>query len=56
MQFTPIGAFTDGNGDVLNGTIFIGVPDAPNTARAVTVLGGVGSVQRYTWSGANWAR
>jgi prepilin-type N-terminal cleavage/methylation domain-containing protein len=56
MQFTPLGAFTDGNGDVLNGTIFMGAPDIPNTARAVTVLGGVGSVQRYTWSGANWAR
>lgn len=54
MQFTPTGAFTDGNNNVLNGTIFLGMPDTPTTARAVTVFGGVGDVQRFTWTGSEW--
>jgi prepilin-type N-terminal cleavage/methylation domain-containing protein len=56
MQFQPTGQFLDGNNNVLNGTVFVGVPGAANTARAVTVMGGVGSVQRYSWTGTEWER
>jgi len=56
MMFRSTGAFTDGNYALLNGTIFLGVPGQASTARAVSIMGGVANVQRYTWSGAEWAR
>lgn len=54
MQFTPIGTFVDANNNVLNGTIFLGVPGVPGTARAVTVMGGDSNIQRFTWTGLQW--
>jgi prepilin-type N-terminal cleavage/methylation domain-containing protein len=54
MQFTPSGSFLDENADVLNGTIFVGVPEVPGTARAVTVMGGAGHSQLFTWNGSQW--
>ena len=56
FQFTPMGEFTDSNNNVLNGTIFTGVPNLPVTARAVTIMGGAGSVQRFSWTGSEWTR
>ncbi len=40
-----------GNNDPVNGTIFIGLPGYPNTARAITILGSTGRVRTYTYSG-----
>jgi prepilin-type N-terminal cleavage/methylation domain-containing protein len=54
MQFTPTGSFLDANSNVLNGTIFIGVPGESGTARAVTVMGGAGHSQLFTWTGSEW--
>jgi prepilin-type N-terminal cleavage/methylation domain-containing protein len=54
MQFTPSGSFLDENAEVLNGTIFVGVPSSPGTARAVTVMGGAGHSQLFTWNGSQW--
>lgn len=56
MQFTPAGTFVDGNNNVLNGTVFLGVPGNAATARAVTIMGGGGNVQRFTWNGSQWQR
>ena len=56
MQFTPSGAFIDGNNNLLNGTIFFGVPNQPATARAVTIMGGVGNIQRFSWTGSKWIK
>ena len=56
FQFTPTGAFTDANNNILNGTIFTGVPNNPGTARAVTIMGGAGNVQRFSWTGTEWTR
>jgi prepilin-type N-terminal cleavage/methylation domain-containing protein len=55
-MFRSTGAFTDGNYALLNGTIFLGVPGRASTARAVTILGGVANVQRYSWTGSEWTR
>jgi len=52
MQFNPDGTFTDNNLTLLNGTVFIGVPNQSGTARAVTIMGGSGRVRAYTWSGS----
>lgn len=51
MQFNPQGTFTDNNLSLLYGTIFIGIPGQPNTARAVTIMGGTGRVRAYNWAG-----
>jgi type II secretory pathway pseudopilin PulG len=56
FQFTPTGEFTDSNNNDLNGTIFTGVPNVPSTARAVTIMGGAGNVQRFSWTGTEWTR
>ena len=56
MQFTPSGAFLDGNNNILNGTIFLGVPISPSTARAIPIMGGAGNIQRFTWTGTQWVR
>ncbi len=56
MMFRSNGAFTDGNYALLNGTIYLGVPGQASTARAVTIMGGVANVQRYTWTGTQWTR
>lgn len=52
MQFNPNGTFTDSTGtNLLYGTVFIGVPNKTNSARAVTVMGGTGRVRAYTYEG-----
>jgi len=53
MQFNPQGTFTDNNGSLLYGTIFIGIPSRVATARAVTIMGGTGRVRPYTYIGNN---
>ena len=47
MQFQSDGTFTDGSGNPINGTVFLGSPSVSSTAGAVTVLGNTGRVRRY---------
>lgn len=54
MNFTTTGAFVDGNGNPINGTVFLGIAGLPATARAVTILGATGRVRQYHWDGAAW--
>ena len=54
MKFRSTGAFTDSLYNPLNGTLFIGIPNQPFTARAVTILGGTGRVRPYSWTGTAW--
>jgi type II secretory pathway pseudopilin PulG len=54
MMFQSDGTFTDGNGNSLNGTVFLGVPKLPSTARAVTILGSTGRIKAYRSVGAGW--
>jgi type II secretory pathway pseudopilin PulG len=52
MEFTATGTFTDSTGtNLLYGTIFLGIPNQPITARAVTILGGTGRVRAYSYLG-----
>jgi prepilin-type N-terminal cleavage/methylation domain-containing protein len=55
MQFTTTGEFVDGNYQPLNGTIFLGIPGAVGSARAVTIGSG-GNIQRFSWMGTQWVR
>jgi type II secretory pathway pseudopilin PulG len=53
MQFNPQGTFTSNNLTILNGTVFIGIPNEVSSARAVTVMGGSGRVRAYTYRGGS---
>jgi prepilin-type N-terminal cleavage/methylation domain-containing protein len=56
LIFRAEGMFTDGNPnlDPLNGTVFIGVPGEPSTARAVTIFGPTALIRGYRWNGSQW--
>jgi len=56
MQFQSDGTFTDGSGNPINGTVFLGSPNANSTAGAVTVLGNTGRVRRYYYSRSGWSK
>ena len=48
------GTLVDSTGAPLNGTIFLGIPGRPETARAVTLAGATGRVTPYHWTGSAW--
>jgi type II secretory pathway pseudopilin PulG len=54
MKFDSTGQFVDAGSNPINGTVFIGIPGRPATARAVTVLGATGRVRQYHWNGTDW--
>lgn len=54
MAFMSDGTFVDANGNPLNGTVFLGVPNQPQMARAVTIVGATGRVRGYRWTGTAW--
>jgi type II secretory pathway pseudopilin PulG len=54
VQFTSEGSFVDQAGDEVNGTVFIGVPDQPETARAVSVFGPTALIRTWNWDGHSW--
>jgi prepilin-type N-terminal cleavage/methylation domain-containing protein len=54
MKFTSNGAFIDAGKTLVNGTVFLGIPGKPTTARAVTILGATGRVRQYHWDGTQW--
>ena len=54
MEFQSDGSFTDGNGNPINGTVFLGIPNAPTSQTAVTILGGTGRARAYRFRGGSW--
>jgi type II secretory pathway pseudopilin PulG len=54
MEFQSDGTFTDGNGNPINGTVFMGIPNIATTARAVTILGNTGRVHTYWGNTSGW--
>ena len=54
LIFQSNGVLTDANANPLNGTVFLGEADHPETARAVTILGATGRVRGYKWSKTSW--
>ena len=44
------------DGTVINGTVFLAIPNEPLSSRAVTVLGTTGRVRGYKHDGAAWRR
>ena len=56
IMFGTDGTLIDGNGNPLNGSVFLTIANMPLTARAVTVLGATGRVRGYKWYGTGWIR
>jgi len=54
LMFLSDGTFVDAQGNPLNGSVFLGLNNHPETARAVTVLGATGRVRGYRWTGSRW--
>jgi prepilin-type N-terminal cleavage/methylation domain-containing protein len=54
VMFTSDGSLVDSNGDVVNGSIFFGIPGQPLTQRAVTIFGVTGLTHNWKWRGAQW--
>lgn len=53
-RFTTEGQLVDANGDVVNGTLFVSVPQLPLTARAVTLFGPTALLREWSWNGGTW--
>ena len=56
VMFGTDGSLIDGNGNPLNGTIFLAIASQPKSVRAVTVLGTTGRIRGYRWFGTAWNR
>ena len=54
MTFQSDGTLVNEAGNPINGTIFLGLPDHSETARAVTILGSTGRIRGYRWTGSEW--
>jgi hypothetical protein len=52
--FTTDGSLINSTGDVINGTLFIGVQGDPLSARAVTIFGPTGAMRLWKWDGRAW--
>ena len=53
--FTSEGTLVDSVGDVLNGTVFLGVTGQKVSARAVTVFGPTALLRVWKWDGTKWS-
>jgi prepilin-type N-terminal cleavage/methylation domain-containing protein len=56
LLFLSDGTLVDALGNPIHGSVFIGLPGSPETARAVTVLGATGRVRGYQWTGTSWTQ
>ena len=54
VMFSSDGSLIDSSGDVSNGTIFVGLPNQADTARAVTIFGASGLTRAWKWRGSKW--
>jgi prepilin-type N-terminal cleavage/methylation domain-containing protein len=54
MMFQSDGTFVDTVGNILNGTVFLGIPNVPVAGRAVTVVGATGRIRMYKGTGRGW--
>jgi type II secretory pathway pseudopilin PulG len=54
-SFTSEGTLVDANGDVVNGTVFLGREGEPLTTRAVTLFGATALLREWQWNGTAWA-
>jgi type II secretory pathway pseudopilin PulG len=56
VLFTSEGSFTDVNGDPINATLFLGVPNQASTANALTIIGTTATVRTWRNDGRQWVQ
>jgi len=56
VMFTADGQLTDNAGNPVNGSVFIGQPGKPFSARALTIFGPTATIRLYRWNGTAWRR
>jgi prepilin-type N-terminal cleavage/methylation domain-containing protein len=54
VRFTSEGTLVDANGDVVNGTITLSIPNQKNSCRAVTIMGATALIKSWRWNGNAW--
>ncbi|HTV02552.1 MAG TPA: prepilin-type N-terminal cleavage/methylation domain-containing protein [Luteitalea sp.] len=53
-RFTSEGTLVTQSGDVVNGTVFLGRVDDPQSARAISLFGATALLREWRWTGAAW--
>ncbi len=56
VMFTADGLLTDGSGNPVNGTVYLGRTGKPTTARALTIFGMTARIRTYRWNGSTWGQ
>ena len=56
VMFTSEGSFTDVDGNPINASIFLGVPNQASTANALTIIGTTATVRTFRWDGSRWVQ
>jgi len=54
LIFTTEGTLVNESGDPVSGTLFLGIAQHPEAARAVTLLGATGRIKSYRWARNRW--
>jgi len=54
LTFLSDGTLVNEDGNPVNGSVFLGLADHAETARAVTIIGSTGRVRGYRWTGKCW--
>lgn len=54
MMFQSDGTFVDTAGNLINGTVFMGMPSEPSAARAVTLVGSTGRIRMWRNNAGAW--
>jgi Tfp pilus assembly protein FimT len=56
MMFQSDGTFVDTAGNLINGTVFMGMTNEPSAARAVTLVGSTGRIRMWRNNAAAWVQ
>jgi len=56
VMFTSEGSFTDVDGNPINASVFLGVPNQVSTANALTIIGTTATVRTFRWDGSRWVQ
>lgn len=56
MMFQSDGTFVDTAGNLINGTVFLGMLNEPSAARAVTLVGATGRIRMWRNNAAAWVQ
>lgn len=56
VMFTSEGSFTDVDGNPINASVFLGLPNQVSTANALTIIGTTATVRTFRWDGSRWVQ